>query len=71
MLSCIIDRSKKLQIDHINEDNRKFASLVINSLGWRRAAWHMVDFRVVNLRWVSNSENQKFRNKQKRKKKTS
>tara|TARA_B100000676_G_C17824077_1_gene704191 strand:- start:250 stop:840 length:591 start_codon:yes stop_codon:yes gene_type:complete len=64
------DRSKKLQIDHINEDlNYKFALSVINSLGWKRAAPHMADFRVVNLRWVSNSENQKFKNDRKKEEK--
>jgi len=64
------DRSKKLQVDHINEDlDYKFALSVINSLGWKRAAPWMADFRVVNLRWATNSENQKFKNDRKKEEK--
>jgi hypothetical protein len=55
------DPSRMLQIDHINEDNTDFCREALNTLGFQRAAPHMVDFRIPNLRWCTNSENQKFK----------
>ena len=53
--------STMLQIDHINEDNTDFCKRALNTLGFQRAALHMVDFRIQNLRWCTNSQNQKFK----------
>ena len=50
-----------LQIDHINENNTDFCTRALNTLGFQRAALHMVDFRIQNLRWCTNSQNQKFK----------
>ena len=55
------DPSEKYQIDHINKDNIDLCKEIISRLAWKRAAPHMVDFRPSNLRWCSNSENQKYK----------
>jgi len=55
------DPSKKYQIDHINKSNNDFCKELIKALKWKRAGLHMVDFRPSNLRWCSNSENQRYR----------
>ena len=58
------DLSRMLQIDHKNEDNTVFCKFALNTLGFKRAALHMVDFRIPNLRWCTNSQNQKFKYKE-------
>jgi len=55
------DLSRMFQIDHINEDNIVFCKRALNTLGFKRAALHMVDFRIQNLRWCTNSQNQLYK----------